>query len=56
MPLKIRQNNRHYSSVIKPECLHGAGTLILTKRKTLKTSKKKDRPIFRHILGPKHTD
>lgn len=44
---------RHYNTVIKPECLYGAETLILNRKKDIEDIDKKERKIVRKILGPK---
>lgn len=47
---------RHYSTVIKPECLYAAETLILNRKGDIEEIQKKERKIIRKILGPKITD
>ena len=47
---------RHYKTVIKPECLYGAETLTLNRKKDIEEIQKKERKIIRKILGPKHND
>ena len=46
---------RHYNTVIKPECLYGAETLILNRKADIENIVKKERKIIRKILGPQVT-
>ena len=43
---------RHYNTVIKPECLYGAETLVLNRKIDIDQIKKRERKIIRKILGP----
>lgn len=47
---------RHYNSVIKPECLYGAETLVLNRKMEVDKIQKGERKIVRKILGPIHTE
>ena len=47
---------RHYNTVIKPECLYAAETLIMNRKKDMEDIQKKERKIMRKILGPKCSD
>lgn len=47
---------RHYNTVIKPECLYGAETLLLNREKDNEDLQKRERKIFMEILGTKQTD
>lgn len=43
---------RHYNTVIKPECLYAAETLVLNRKTDLDKIQKRERKIVRKILGP----
>ena len=47
---------RHYNTVIKPECLYGAETLVLNRNIDIEQMQKGERKIVRKILGPISTD
>ena len=47
---------RHYNSVIKPECLYGAETLVLNRKMDVDKIQKRERKIVRKILGPIRTE
>lgn len=47
---------RHYNTVIKPECLYGAETLILNRKADMESIVKKECKIVRKILGPQIID
>ena len=43
---------RHFNTVIKPECLYAAETLVLNRKTDLDQIQKRERKIVRKILGP----
>lgn len=47
---------RHYNTVVKPECLYGAETLVLNRKCDIEHIQKCERKIVRKILGPISTD
>lgn len=47
---------KHYNTVIKPECLYGAETLVLNRKTDIERIQRSERKIIRKILGPTNTD
>lgn len=47
---------RCYNTVLKPECLSTTETLILNRKKEIEAIQKKERQMFRKVLGPKPTN